>query len=199
MNKKEEFTAEELELAIKEKQEREAKAAARKKKWRDDKFAENPEEQRAKRAAQMREWRKNNPERAKEISKKGNNKYKKDNPATRRKSAREYNSRVRSKIYDFFGNKCVKCSFSDSRALQLDHINGGGNQARKAGKHGLHDKFKMIKDDPDLARATFQLLCANCNFIKRDEEYEYGKKIRLAKKLIEMEEEEFNKKNDKKE
>lgn len=29
------------------------------------------------------------------------------------------------------GGSCVKCSFLDSRALQIDHINGGGTQERK--------------------------------------------------------------------
>lgn len=81
----------------------------------------------------------------------------------------------------FFGNVCVRCGFSDQRALHLDHIKGGGNEERVLGKHGLHDKWKMTRDTPEEARATFQLLCANCNNIKRDEDYEYSHRARVRK------------------
>src|SRR5205085_10339966 len=76
---------------------------------------------------------------------------------------RIYYRRVTQKVFGLYGNKCARCGFDDSRALQLDHIDGGGRRLKEergprlcaeilAGKHPRH---------------KFQLLCANCNWIKR--------------------------------
>ncbi len=81
----------------------------------------------------------------------------------------------------FYGGSCVRCGFSDIRALHIDHINGGGKKERDAGRHGIFELWKITKDDPVMARATFQLLCANCNSIKRHENYEFKYEARLRK------------------
>lgn len=47
-------------------------------------------------------------------------------------------------------------------ALQFDHRHGGGSEARRTGRDGLAGLY-YIKNNPKL----FQLLCANCNWIKR--------------------------------
>lgn len=70
-----------------------------------------------------------------------------------------------------FGGKCVKCGFDDERALQFDHINGGGSGHLK--KRGMLSSYYL-----EAVRApagTYQLLCANCNWIKRTEKDEGGK------------------------
>jgi hypothetical protein len=41
---------------------------------------------------------------------------------------REWKAKKRRKLIDFMGGKCVWCGFDDIRALQIDHINGGGNK-----------------------------------------------------------------------
>lgn len=67
------------------------------------------------------------------------------------------------------GGKCRKCGFTDPRALQVDHINGDGARERRT--MNLH-RFSII-----VLRDTtnkYQLLCANCNWIKRHEKKEYG-------------------------
>jgi len=65
------------------------------------------------------------------------------------------------------GGKCAICGFSDERALQIDHIKGGGIQDVK--KHGNHyTMYKHILENPD----GYQVLCANCNWIKRHRNHE---------------------------
>jgi hypothetical protein len=65
---------------------------------------------------------------------------------------------VRAKL----GGKCKRCGFSDKRALQFDHIEGIGSK-RPTG-------WAYFKDIQEGARAgKIQLLCANCNQIKRHE------------------------------
>jgi hypothetical protein len=63
----------------------------------------------------------------------------------------------------------VKCGFSDKRALQVDHIDGGGAQHRRV--TSLQQQFHDILTHPHL----FQILCANCNCIKRVENSEHGR------------------------
>lgn len=75
------------------------------------------------------------------------------------------------------GGKCVRCGFEDSRALQIDHINGGGTKEREErGFKGNYDKH--VLQSFLNGENKYQLLCANCNWIKRSEMQEhrvYGK------------------------
>lgn len=78
---------------------------------------------------------------------------------------------ARAQILALLGGRCRRCSFSDARALQIDHVDGGGK--RDAGKGGLHYYRRVLKS---LKREEirYQLLCANCNWIKRAERGEHG-------------------------
>lgn len=76
--------------------------------------------------------------------------------------------KVRSKALELLGNKCVRCGFSDARALQIDHVNGGGKQEYK--EVGTYRICLNVINGID----GYQLLCANCNWIKRHEEGEQG-------------------------
>lgn len=92
------------------------------------------------------------------------------------KSSKSYFSRTayyRQKVFEFLGGKCIRCGFSDARALQIDHINGGGYRERLS--RNYISFYRKILENP----APYQLLCANCNWIKRFENKEYKKpKIR---------------------
>lgn len=67
---------------------------------------------------------------------------------------------LRSDLFKLLGGKkCKKCGFSDERALQFDHKRGGGCKDRKS--------YKFYLNNPKLAKKTLQILCANCNWIKR--------------------------------
>ena len=55
---------------------------------------------------------------------------------------------------------------TDFRALQIDHVEGHGTNDIKAGGTAWYDRvLKFIKSD--LTQTKYQLLCANCNWIKR--------------------------------
>jgi len=69
------------------------------------------------------------------------------------------------------GPKCVRCGFTDIRALQFDHIDGDGRKERK--NHSVEYLGKYTKH-PEDARMKLQVLCANCNWIKRHERQENG-------------------------
>lgn len=77
------------------------------------------------------------------------------------------NKALRQSVLRLMGYKCVKCGYdSDWRALQIDHIHGCGKKNRV---HGLVF-YKKILDSG--FEGKYQLLCANCNFIKRYENNE---------------------------
>lgn len=61
------------------------------------------------------------------------------------------------------GGVCKRCGFADERALEFDHIIGGIGRNRPTG----WARFKGLTEDAELGK--IQLLCANCNRIKRHE------------------------------
>ena len=75
----------------------------------------------------------------------------------------------RAEFLEAMGGGCARCGFSDQRALQVDHVHGGGVQKRgmehAAGGPRLYAFVLAHRDE-------FQILCANCNVIKRIEEKE---------------------------
>ena len=76
---------------------------------------------------------------------------------------------LKLQAFEILGGICP-CGFSDWRALQLDHINGGGTKARKHCSNKTDCAlvyYNWIIKNPDEAKKVFQLLCANCNWIKR--------------------------------
>jgi hypothetical protein len=74
--------------------------------------------------------------------------------------------KLRIKIYEKYGAKCVRCGFSDPRALHIDHVGGGGSKELRLGRGGgMSYYYRVLKD----ATGRYQILCANCNAIKRFE------------------------------
>ena len=71
------------------------------------------------------------------------------------------------KLFEILGGKkCIKCNEKREYCLQFDHKNGGGKKEIK--KLGSSRQFiKFYVKNPDLARKTLQILCANCNWEKR--------------------------------
>lgn len=67
----------------------------------------------------------------------------------------------------WLGGRCVKCGFNDLRAIQIDHVKGGGRQDRKTG--GMAAFYRRVIAD---TTGAYQALCANCNWIKRYEKRE---------------------------
>lgn len=77
---------------------------------------------------------------------------------------------IRESLWALLGRECVRCGFSDVRALQIDHIDGGGNQERKASR-SLDEYYQKIIA---CGGKGYQVLCANCNQIKRHEKREFS-------------------------
>ena len=87
-----------------------------------------------------------------------------------RKNNDKYNHSLRQKVVDCLGGKCIKCGFNDIRALQIDHINGGGYQEMK--NLSAKQRYKLVLQSTQNKEKKYQLLCANCNWIKRFEDKE---------------------------
>lgn len=85
--------------------------------------------------------------------------------------AREYLRKSRAAVLEALGGKCLRCGFNDRRALQIDHVNGGGSKERK--EKGFKQEFhKHVLNSFIKGENRYQLLCANCNWIKRFENNE---------------------------
>ena len=77
--------------------------------------------------------------------------------------------RMKKAIHALLGGKCSRCGFEDSRALQIDHINGGGVAEIKTIKGNY---LRLVLQSVSKGENKYQLLCANCNWIKRVENNE---------------------------
>lgn len=66
---------------------------------------------------------------------------------------------------------CALCGFNNLEALQIDHKNDDGalDRMRFNSHNGL---VKYYTRNPEEARQKLQVLCANCNWMKRGEMYE---------------------------
>lgn len=91
---------------------------------------------------------------------------------------RAYRDRIKRKIFSHYGNgqmRCNRCGFDDIRCLSVDHINGDGCIQRRDLSYSSGSKFYtwIIKNGfPD----NLQILCMNCQFIKRNENNEHSKR-----------------------
>lgn len=87
---------------------------------------------------------------------------------------REKHRQLRDVLFERLGtHECVECGFADKRALHFDHLNGGGRQHRKSLPSGSAYYRALVNMDPAAFRMAFQVLCANCNAIKREEREEW--------------------------
>jgi hypothetical protein len=126
-----------------------------------------------------REWRKNNPDKVLAQRTKDSaymREYHKTYYPKNRVRMCERQRKIRASrlrfVVNFFGGKCIHCGFSDIRALQMDHTHGRNGEERLG---NIDSRYFFVKTFPNEARAKYQLLCANCNFIKRVKNGEHRK------------------------
>ena len=81
---------------------------------------------------------------------------------------KEWGRALRRQVNEYLGGKCLHCGFNDPRALQVDHINGGGMAERRSMNMAQTVLYRKILS----GAPGYQLLCANCNWIKRVEQSE---------------------------
>jgi hypothetical protein len=94
---------------------------------------------------------------------KANRKWAINNRRKTRGYLNKHRENQRNQVLKYLGNKCKQCGFSDKRALQIDHVQGNGAKERKAlWLYEIHKRILSGQYDND-----YQLLCANCNQIKK--------------------------------
>lgn len=86
-----------------------------------------------------------------------------------RKSMWRMTSARREDVYTLLSPVCRRCGFTDRRALQIDHINGNGKSDRKQ----FTSQSLYLKHILEVSGEGYQILCANCNWIKRAENREH--------------------------
>lgn len=91
-----------------------------------------------------------------------NPRYKGGNIICRRRKREER----RNEVLNVLGGKCNECGNLDRRVLQVDHILGGGVKDRKS---FTDDKiyYKYVIESFLKKENKYQILCANCNWIKK--------------------------------
>ncbi len=125
-----------------------------------------------------KEYRKNNLEKCKNSNKRSYLKHK-EKRLVQHKEYRKMNSdcihkyRVKHRLeaMAILGEICIKCGFNDLRGLQIDHINGGGSKIRRIQKSNNY--YKNILNEVKNGSKEYQILCANCNQIKKYTDKEY--------------------------
>jgi len=102
----------------------------------------------------------------KEYSQKYYSKFREKLKAYNRKWMKDNISKIRTEILVLLGNKCCRCGFSDIRILQIDHVNNSGGKERERFK-GKLQYYKYILDKVKNGSKDYQILCPNCNWLKR--------------------------------
>jgi len=92
-----------------------------------------------------------------------------------KKRSKEYRIRIRYEVLSLYSGgkpKCNTCGEERMACLSFDHINGGGaSHRRQIGLHASTTYYNWLKDNYN--PKEFQVLCMNCQFIKRKENKEY--------------------------
>jgi hypothetical protein len=94
------------------------------------------------------------------------------------------NKRLHTELIRLLGGRCSdpNCHWvnddgtkgcTDLRCLQVDHKHGGGHKTRREAG-GAYNDYKKAVADPERSQ-MYQVLCANCNWVKRHENKEHGK------------------------
>lgn len=104
-------------------------------------------------------------------------KYRKKYRLLNKDKLNEQRRQKRLRTLEVMGNKCIRCGFDDIRALQIDHINGGGAEEIRTWKYKGNYNMNVIKSFLN-AELKYQLLCANCNWIKKYENNETSWKFK---------------------
>lgn len=102
-------------------------------------------------------------------SKEKKKEWRSKNPEKLRVYENRSTARAKSILLGILGDKCKKCGIDDPRVLQIDHMNGKGNQMRMSGVRGTRKLLAYVRKH---GASGFQVLCANCNWIKRYENNE---------------------------
>lgn len=123
----------------------------------------------------QRKWRAAHLEQARE----SNRNSRRNHPEQERAYFRSHSKQQRLKAIKFLGKVCIRCGFSDERALQFDH--------KIAILRSRNRPFSTYQIASQILKGSkdFQLLCANCNWIKRMENREHHPRLDTGDKMEE--------------
>lgn len=90
------------------------------------------------------------------------------NPTVRKeianKSRRITKLKLKCSAYEKLGHKCAHCSDDRIHVLSIDHVNGDGADHRREIGRDYRKLYNSVIED---SSGRFQLLCMNCQWIKR--------------------------------
>ena len=96
-------------------------------------------------------------------------------PEVKKAGIKRYKDKAKLEVITHYGAgvaACLRCGYTDMRALTIDHMNGGGSQHRKTINSVNMYTWLRKNGYPD----GYQTLCMNCQMIKKMEDNEYGKR-----------------------
>jgi hypothetical protein len=121
-------------------------------------------------AAASKRWRQSHPEAVREQKRRYYARHSARLRLVRLPGNKARAAALRASVVAALGGVCKHCGFNDDSVLQIDHVNGNGRKDRA--RFANREQFlKAVLADP----SGYQLLCANCNWIKRVDGREYGK------------------------
>ncbi len=131
---------------------------------------------RSKDTEKRRMWLEKNKEHLREYKKKYYLEHREENKLKNREYSIKYHHRQKIEILSYYSNEdipyCAVCGDNRLACLSIDHIQGGGNRHRKSIKGNFYSWLKK-QGYPE----GYQVLCMNCQYIKRVEEGEHRKPI----------------------
>jgi len=116
-------------------------------------------------AERHRQWYQANKKRLRKTKRETMRRLRSERPEHYRDQSRQAKQRLKDKVFAAYGASCLTCGFTDRRALTLDHVLNNGAEERKAiGERGVYRRALLVEH-----RNEYQVLCMNCQFIKRVE------------------------------
>lgn len=92
-------------------------------------------------------------------------------PALHFRSVAKCAERAKAKVFLLLGNQCSHCLCSDQRVLQIDHVDQYKGQRKASARSGTGLYYALLNGK--VKHSDCQLLCSNCNLIKRLENGEH--------------------------
>jgi len=106
--------------------------------------------------------------------------YRRKNAKKISENSKRYRLKRKREIFQLLGNKCANpfnlphpdwCN--DPKILQIDHIRGNGYKKRKACGCNPYKIYNEILREIMIGSKDYQLLCPNCNWLKRIKNKEF--------------------------
>lgn len=135
------------------------------------KYMQEHPEQRKKHIERNLLRRQQNPDVA-EKARESNRKWREKHPNRSRKSSDSWKLSTKIEVLTYYGKgklACIRCGYSDLRALSIDHIKDNGAEERRKDKTASTGTWFYSRLRRRGYPQGYQTLCMNCQFIKKAE------------------------------